>query len=66
MQEIIEAPQVTAAGKSKSYADQLNRFPTFKNKMEYYHLLPVKTTPAVPPIEAAPATPTTPDEPAKI
>ncbi len=32
-QEIMEAPQLTAAEKSKLYSDQLTRFLTFKNKM---------------------------------
>ncbi len=50
MQEIMEAPQINAAEKSK-YSDQLNRLLIFKNKMENHHL-PVKTTPpsaSVPP-----------------
>ncbi len=53
MQEIMEAPQIiTVAEKSKSYSDQLNRFLTFKSKMENHHL-PVKTTP---PSESVPST----------
>ena len=52
MQEIMEAPQITAAEKSKLYSDQLNRFFTFKNKMENHHL-PVKTSP---PSEPVPST----------
>ncbi len=35
MQEIMEAPQITAAEKSKLYSDQLNRFLTFKNKLDF-------------------------------
>ncbi len=52
MQEIMEAPQITAAEKSKLYSDQLNRFLTFKNKMENHHL-PIKATP---PSASAPST----------
>ena len=35
MQEIVEAPQITAVEKSKLYSDQLNRFLTFKNKLDF-------------------------------
>ncbi len=35
MQEIMEAPQLTAAEKRKLYSDQLNRFLTFKNKPDF-------------------------------
>jgi hypothetical protein len=35
MQEIMEAPQLSAVEKSKLYSDQLNRFVTFKNKMTH-------------------------------
>ncbi len=46
MQEIMEAPQIAAAEKSKLYSDQvvfaeLNRSLTFKNMMEN-HRLPIK------------------------
>jgi hypothetical protein len=34
MQEIMEATQLTTVEKSKLYSDQLNRFLTFKNKMD--------------------------------
>ncbi len=34
-QEIMEAPQITAAEKSKLYSDQLNRFLTFKSKLDF-------------------------------
>jgi hypothetical protein len=48
MREIMEAPQLSAAEKSKLYSNQLNRFLTFKNKMvvtTHYHEAPVQTTP---------------------
>ena len=51
MQEIMEAPQLSVVEKSKLYSDQLNRFLTFKNKMDvpaHYHEYPVQTTPQVP------------------
>ncbi len=35
MQEIIEASPITAAEKSKLHSDQLNRFLTFKNKLDF-------------------------------
>ncbi len=44
MQEIMKAPQITAAEKSKLYSDELNSFLTFKGKIEDHHL-PFKTTP---------------------
>jgi hypothetical protein len=50
MKEIIEAPQLSAEEKSKLYSDQLNRFLTFKNKMDvpaHYHEAPVQRTPLV-------------------
>jgi hypothetical protein len=34
MQEIMEPPQLSAVEKSKLYSDQMNRFLTFKNKMD--------------------------------
>ena len=34
MKEIMEAPQLSVVEKSKLYSDQLNRFLTFKNKMD--------------------------------
>jgi hypothetical protein len=34
MKEIMDAPQLSAVEKSKLYSDQLNRFLTFKNKMD--------------------------------
>ncbi len=39
MQEIMEAPQITAAEKSKLYSDQLNRFLTLKNSI--FPLIPL-------------------------
>jgi hypothetical protein len=48
MQEIMEAPQLTAVEKSKLYSDQLNRLLIFKNKMDvpaHYHEAPLQTTP---------------------
>ena len=51
MQEIMEAPQLSEVEKSKLYSDQLNRFLTFKNKMDvpaHYHESPVQTTSQVP------------------
>ncbi len=59
MQEIMEAPKITAAEKSKLYSDQLNWFFTFKNQMENHHL-PVKTSPPIEPV------PSTSDERAEI
>ena len=50
MQEIMEAPQLSVVEKSKLYSDQLNRFLTFKNKMDvpaHYHEAPVQRTPLV-------------------
>jgi hypothetical protein len=35
MNEIMEAPQLSAVEKSKLYSDQPNRFLTFKNKMAH-------------------------------
>jgi predicted component of type VI protein secretion system len=50
MKEIMEAPQLSAVEKSKLYSDQLNRFLTFKNKMDFpvphpNHEAPLQTTP---------------------
>jgi hypothetical protein len=50
MKEIMEAPQPSVVEKSKLYSDQLNRFLTFKNKMDvpaHYHEAPVQRTPLV-------------------
>jgi hypothetical protein len=50
MKEIMDAPQLTAVEKSKLYSDQLNRFLTFKNKMDvspHYHEAPVQRAPLV-------------------
>jgi hypothetical protein len=41
MKEIMDAPQFSAVEKSKLYSDQLNRFLTFKNKMDIQFLIPV-------------------------
>ena len=54
------------AEKQVVYLEQLNRFLTFKSKMEYHHPLSVKTIPPVPPSKYVPLTPTTPNEPAEI
>ena len=35
IQEIMDAPQLSAVEKSKLYSDQLNRFLTFENKMAH-------------------------------
>jgi hypothetical protein len=48
MKEIMDAPQLSAVEKSKLYSDQLNRFLTFKNKMDVPAQAPVQTTPLVP------------------
>jgi hypothetical protein len=51
MKEIMEAQQLSVVEKSKLYSDQLNRFLTFKNKMDvpaHYHESHVQTTPQVP------------------
>jgi hypothetical protein len=48
LRAIMEAPQLSAVEKSKLYSDQLNRFLTFKNKMDvpaHYHEAPLQTTP---------------------
>jgi hypothetical protein len=34
IKEIMDAPQLSAVEKSKLHSDQLNRFLTFKNKMD--------------------------------
>jgi hypothetical protein len=47
MKAIMKAPQLTAVEKSKLYSDQLNRYLTFKNKMDvpaHYHEAPVQRT----------------------
>jgi hypothetical protein len=48
MKEIMDAPQLSAVEKSLLYSDQLNRFPTFKNKMDVQAQAPVQTVPLVP------------------
>ena len=68
MKEIMDAPQLSAVEKSKLYSDQLNRFLTFKNKMDVPAQTPVQTTPSVPAempqpnesVEIAPPVPATP------
>jgi hypothetical protein len=47
MQEIMDAPQLSAVEKSKLYSDQLNRFLTFKNKINVSAQAPVQRTPLV-------------------
>jgi hypothetical protein len=59
MKEIVDAPQLSAVEKSKLYSDQLNRFLTFKNKMDVPAQAPVQTTPLVP-AEIPPQVPPTP------
>ena len=59
MKEIMDAPQLSALEKSKLYSDQLNRFLTFKNKMDVPAQAPVQTTPLVP-AEIPPQVPPTP------
>ena len=59
MKEIMDAPQLSAVEKSKLYSDQLNRFLTFKNKMDVPAQVPVQTTPLVP-AEIPPQVPPTP------
>jgi hypothetical protein len=65
IKEIMDAPQLTTVEKSKLYSDQLNRFLTFKNKMDvpaHYHEVPLQTTPPeinesveiTPPVPATP------------
>ena len=54
MKEIMDAPQLSAVEKSKLYSDQLNRFLTFKNKMDGQ----VPPTPV--PAEIPPPMPATP------
>jgi hypothetical protein len=42
----METPQLRAVEKSKLYSDQLNRFLTFKNKMDVPAQAPVQRTPS--------------------
>jgi hypothetical protein len=67
MQEIMDAPQLSAVEKSKLYSDQLNRFLVFKNKIDvpaHYHEAPVQRTSLVSPTpvtaEISPQVPPTP------
>jgi hypothetical protein len=67
MKEIIKAPQLTTVEKSELYSDQLNRFLTFKNKMDvpaHYYEAPVQRTSLVSPTpvsaEIPPQVPPTP------
>ena len=59
MKEIMEAPQLSAVEKSELYSDQLNRFLTFKNKMDVPVQSPVQRTSLVP-AEILPQVPPTP------
>ena len=59
MKEIMDAPQLSAVEKSKLYSDQLNRFITFKNKMDVPAQAPVQTTPLMT-AEIPPQVPPTP------
>ena len=64
----MDAPLLSAVEKSKLYSDQLNRFLTFKNKMDVPAQAPVQTTPSAPAetpqpnesVEIAPPVPATP------
>ena len=60
----MEAPQLSAVEKRKLYSDQLNRFMTFKNKMDVPVEAPVQRTSLVPPTpvpaEIPPPVPATP------
>ena len=49
MKEIMEVPQLSVVEKSKLYSDQLNRFLTFKNKMDVPAQAPVLRTSLVSP-----------------
>jgi hypothetical protein len=49
MKGIMEAPQLSTVEKSKLYSDQLNRFLTFKNKMDVPAQAPVQRTSLVSP-----------------
>ena len=64
MKEIKEAPQLSVVEKSKLYYDQLNRFRTFKNKMDVPAQAPVQRTSLVSPTpvsaEIPPSVPATP------
>ena len=64
MKEIMEAPQLSVVEKSKLYSDQLNRFLTFKNKMDVPAQTPVQRTSLVSPTplsaEIPPQVPPTP------
>ena len=64
MKEIMEAPQPSAVEKSKLYSDQLNRFLTFKNKMDVPAQSPIQRTSLVSPTpvsaEIPPQVPPTP------
>jgi hypothetical protein len=64
MKEIMEAPQLSVVEKSKLYSDQLNRFLTFKNKMDVPAQAPAQRTSLVPPTpvsaEIPPQVPPTP------
>jgi hypothetical protein len=64
MKEIMEPPQLSVVEKSKLYSDQLNRFLTFKNKMDVPAQTPVQRTSLVSPTplsaEIPPQVPPTP------
>jgi hypothetical protein len=69
MQEIMDAPQLSAMEKSKLYSEQLNRFLTFKNKMDvpaHYHEAPVQRTPLVSPTPVSADIPLESNEPVEI
>jgi hypothetical protein len=58
MKEIMEAPQLSVVEKSKLYSDQLNRFLTFKNKMDVPAQAPVQRTSLVSPTSVSSEIPT--------
>jgi hypothetical protein len=64
MKEIMDAQQLSAVEKSKLYSDQLNRFLTFKIKMDVLAQAPVQITSLVSPTpvsaEIPPQVPPTP------
>ena len=63
MQEIIDAPQLSPWEKSKLYSDQLNRFLTFKNNIDFpTHTIAEAPVQNVPPTPAEMEHPNQPDD----
>ena len=60
MKEIMDVPQLSAVEKSKLYSDQLNRFLTFKNKMDVPAEIPPQVPPTPVPAEIPPPVPAIP------